>query len=55
MPRKKQDPEESQRTEKDYEIPVPKRKDVFDALGKAARTPKRGESGKAKPRTSRNR
>lgn len=53
MPSKKQPDEPTQRTDKDYEIPVPKRKDFFDALGKGAKTPKREESAPGKRRTSR--
>jgi hypothetical protein len=35
--------EPTQRTEKGYEIPVPKRKTVLDALRKVARPPKRDD------------
>jgi hypothetical protein len=52
MPRKKQ-PEPKQETDKGYKIPVPKKDEFFDALGKAARTPKRPESETGKRRTSR--
>lgn len=52
MPSKKQT-EPKQRTKKGYEIPVPKREDVFDALGKAAKTPKTEESESGRRRTSR--
>lgn len=52
MARKKQT-ERKQRTDKGYEIPVPKRADVLDALGKAATTPKREESESETHRTSR--
>jgi hypothetical protein len=38
MPRRKQT-EPKQRSKEDYEIPVPKRDEFFDALGKAAKTP----------------
>jgi hypothetical protein len=52
MPKKKQI-EPRQRTAKGLEIPVPKRTDVLDALGKAARTPKRPGSESGRRRTSR--
>lgn len=52
MPRKKQT-EPKQRTKEGHEIPVPKRDEFFDALGKAAKTPKTEESGSGKRRTSR--
>jgi hypothetical protein len=45
---------DTQRTEQGYEIPVPKRGDVFDALDKAAtRREKPSRSAKRPRRTSR--
>jgi hypothetical protein len=41
---------DTQRTDEGYEIPVPKRKDVFDALDKAAK-----KLPKSQPRRSRDR
>ena len=52
MPRKKQT-EPKQRTDKGYEIPVPDKDEFFDALGKAAKTPKPEGSGSGTRRTSR--
>jgi len=45
---------ETQRTKTGYEIPVPKRKDVFGLLDKAAKkSEKPSRSGRGKRRTSR--
>jgi hypothetical protein len=45
---------DTQRTETGYEIPVPKRKDVLDLLGKAAtKREKPSRSAKGKRRTAR--
>ena len=49
---RRQDPDK-QRTSKGYEIPVPEKDEFFDALGKAARTPKTEESESGTRRTSR--
>ena len=49
----KKQTEPKQRTKKGLEIPVPERRDFFAGLEKAAKTPKREESGTGKRRTSR--
>lgn len=46
MPKKQSDASEGepqQRTDTGYEIPVSKKDDFFDAVGKAASTPKKPE------------
>ncbi len=53
---KKNGKRDTQRTEQGYEIPVPKRSDVFDVFDKAAKKRSAGKpsrSSKGKRRTSR--
>ena len=51
MPDDKNGKRDTQRTEKGYEIPVPGRKEVFDALNKAAK--KRDTTTEAKSKRGR--